>query len=126
MSASCVHVSSLLHALVAMTANNMQPHHSLPSTSAADEVEESMPITSYLCQWKVSKKRKESNQLMSAITFEKHDYQNQKNRRLGPTEAFDPRPSECNGTAQNLLDTFLEYVCGESLGKCNAVDQTLP
>ena len=116
MSASCVHVSSLLHALVAMTANNMQLHPSLPSTSAADEVEESMPITSYLCQWKVPKKRKESNQPMSAINFEKHDYQNQKKRRLGPTEAFDPRPSECKGTAQNLLDTFIENVRGESLG----------
>ena len=116
MSASCVHISSLLHALVAMTANNMQLHPSLPSTSAEDEEEETMPITSYLCQWKVPKKRKESNQPISAITFEKHDYQKQKKRTLSLTEDFDPRPSECKGTAQNLLDSFLENVRGESLG----------
>ena len=113
MSASCVHIPSLLHALVAMTANNMQLHPSLPSTSAVDEEEETMPITSYLCQWKVPKKRKESNQPISAITFEKHDYQKQKKRKLSLTEAT---PLECKGTAQNQLDSFLENVCGESLG----------
>ena len=115
-SASCVHVSSLLHDLVVVTANNIQLHPSLPSTSVADKEEETMPTTSFFCQWKVPKKRKESNQPISAITFEKHDYQKEKKSRLSLTKDFDPYPSECKGTAQNLLDSFLENVCGESLG----------
>ena len=47
------HVSALLHALVALT-----PSHFTPSTvPSAEEVEE-IPCTSYLCQWKVPRKRK--------------------------------------------------------------------
>ena len=43
---------------------------------------------------------------MSETVFEKHDYRNQKKRKLSLTEDFDPRPVEL------LLDT----VRGESLG----------
>ena len=116
MSASCTHVSAVLHALVAVTAKNFQVQPALASTSLADEEDEVMPVTSYLCQWKVPKKRKESNLPMSAVVFEKHDYHKQKKRRMSVTEDFDPRPVECRGTAQSLLPALLDSVCGESLG----------
>ncbi len=90
-----------------------------------------MPVTSYLCQWKVPKKRKESNLPMSAAVFEKHDYQKQKKRRISITEDFDPRPIECRGTAQSLLPALLDSIRGESLGVSVLFDpkychQTMP
>lgn len=88
-SASCTHVSALLHALVAMTAKK---YSSSPSTSGS----EAMPITSYLCQWKMPKKRKDSSIPMSTAVFEKHDYKRKK-RKVSLTEDFDPRPEECRG-----------------------------
>ena len=84
-SASCTHISAVLHALVALTSSGgsgFQLKPALPSTSLPDEEDEVMPITSYLCQWKVPKKQKESNLTMSAAVFEKHDYCKQKKRRV--------------------------------------------
>ena len=107
-SASCTHVSALLHALVAMTAKK---YSSSPSTSRS----EAMPITSYLCQWKMPKKRKDSSIPMSTAVFEKHDYKRKK-RKVSLTEDFDPRPEECRGTASSLLPELLKEVHGESLG----------
>ena len=115
-SASCTHVSAVLHALVAMTTAGFKPQSTTVQTILADDEEEVMPVTSYLCQWKVPKKRKESNLPMSAAVFEKHDFQKQRKRRISPTEDFDPRPVECRGNAKSLLPTLLESVRGESLG----------
>jgi len=81
-SASCTHVSAVLHALVALTTTGFQLQPALPSTSLPDEEDAIMPVTSYLCQWKVPKKRKESNLPMSATVFEKHDYHEQKKSTL--------------------------------------------
>ena len=106
----------MLHALVAMTAKSFPLQPALSSTTSADEEDEVMPVTSYLCQWKVPKKRKESNLPMSAVVFEKHDYRKQKKRKATVTEDFDPRPVECRGNAQALLGEFLENVRGESIG----------
>ena len=129
-SASCTHVSAVLHALVALTTNNRQVQPSLPSVSTGDE-DEMMPVTSYLCQWKVPKKRKESNLAMSEAVFEKHDYHKPKKRKISLTEDFDPRPIELRGNAQSLLETFLKTVHGESLGVSVMFDpqychQTMP
>ncbi len=123
------HVSAVLHALVAMTAKNFQVQPALPSTPSADEKDEVMPVTSYLCQWKVPKK--ESNLPMSAAVFENHDYQKQKKRRISITEDFVPRPMECRGTAQSLLPALLDSIRGESLGVSVLFDpkychQTMP
>ena len=106
----------MLHALVAMTTAGFKPQSTTVQTILADDEEEVMPVTSYLCQWKVPKKRKESNLPMSAAVFEKHDFQKQRKRRISPTEDFDPRPVECRGNAKSLLPTLLESVRGESLG----------
>lgn len=78
--------------------------------------ENDMPVTSYLCQWKVPKKRKESNICMSTAVFEKHDYQKTKKRKVRHIEDFDPRPAECRNTAQSLLPALLNDVYDESLG----------
>ena len=43
-----------------------------------DEEETPLPITSYPCQWKIPRKRKESTLLMSSATFYKHTYGKQK------------------------------------------------
>ena len=75
-----------------------------------------MPVTSFLCQWKVPKKRKDSVQPMSTASFEKHDYQKQKKKKVSLIEEFDPRPVECRGTATSLLPSLLESIRGESLG----------
>jgi len=75
-----------------------------------------MPVTSYLCQWKVPRKRKESNLPMSAAVLEKHDFQKQRKRRISLTEDFDPWPVECRGNAKSLLPALLDSVRGESLG----------
>ena len=109
-SASCTHVSAILHALVGMTANNLNIGVS-DRTNGNDK-----PVTSYLCQWKVPKKRKESTIPMAAAVFEKHDYHKQEKRKVSPTEDFDPRPAKYRGTAPNLLPALLDDVYGESLG----------
>ena len=131
MSASCTHVSVVLHALVAMTAKNFQVSPVSSATLPADEEDEVMPVTSYLCQWKVPSKRKESILPMSAAVVEKHDYRKQKKRRVGITEDFDPRPLEYRGTAQSNLPALLDSVLDESLGVSVPFDpsychQTLP
>ena len=91
-SASCVHVSGLLHALVAM---NPGPFHAQRTDELQDDEEETpLPITSYACQWKMPCKRKESTLLMSSATFNKHSYGKQKTRTFQSMEDFDPRPVE--------------------------------
>lgn len=51
MSASCTHVSALLHALVAATFIEF----TIRPTSSASNSEEDLPVTSYPCQWKAPK-----------------------------------------------------------------------
>lgn len=115
LSASCTHVSAVLHSLVALTSKGSPIQPTLPAASV-DEGDGLMPVTSYLCQWKVPKKRKESKLQMSAAVFEKHDYRKEKKRKVVSTEDFDPRPAEFRGKAPVLLQEFLEKVRGQSLG----------
>ena len=86
-SASCIHVSALLHALASVTANHTVQVHA----EVCDE-EEPSPITSYLCQWNIPCKRKESNMPISDAVFQKHIYGRQKKYELKAIEDFDPRP----------------------------------
>ena len=127
----------MLHALVGMTSAGckLQPTHpaisELDGEEEEEEEEDAMPVTSYLCQWKVPKKRKESTLQMSSATFQKHDYHHQGKRKVAFTEDFDPRPSDCRGIASSLLPTLLECVRGESLGVSLLFDehyrhQTIP
>ena len=85
------------------TAGFQQP--SLSSSLPPDE-EAVMPVTSFLCQWKIPKKRKDSVQPMSTASFEKHDYQKQKKKKVSLIEEFDPWPVECRGTGTSLLESF--------------------
>ena len=53
-SASCTHVSALLHGLLSISPRNCN------SRSEDTEEDDTLPCTSYLCQWKPPRKRKES------------------------------------------------------------------
>ena len=68
MSASCTHVSALLHALVAMSPTEQFPH------ASTDDIEDDLPCTSYPCQWKKPRSRKETNLKISDAKVEKHKY----------------------------------------------------
>ena len=83
-SASCTHVSGLLHALVAMTRSELWSRMS----SETGEEEQVLPITSYACQWNVPKKRKESSLPFSEAKFTKHVYGKEKKRSLRQIEGF--------------------------------------
>ena len=71
-SASCTHVSALLHALVLLTSSQFQlrPNESI----TLDHLDDETPITSLPCQWKPPKKRKESTLPIAHIKFEKYTY----------------------------------------------------
>jgi len=102
-------VSALLHALVAMTPTQFNP-------STLDEAEEELPVTSYPCQWKPPRQRKQSNTRISDVSVEKHTYGKQKKIELLPLEEFDPRPPEYRDTASSQLTEFLGKVRGKGLG----------
>jgi hypothetical protein len=112
-SASCTHVSAVLHALCALAPATFP----VQATSASDEGDnDEVPVTSLPCQWKAPKKRKESVLPISEARFEKHDYAHPVKKSVRQLENFDPRPSEFRGDAASRLATFLEKVRGEQLG----------
>lgn len=115
LSASCTHVSALLHALSALnTTSVFRP--SLPVANAdEDEDEASIPCTSQPCQWKPPKKRKESTLRLSDATFEKHDYAKPVKKRVKHVEDFDPRPESFRGSASTRLPGLLQKLSGEQL-----------
>ena len=111
-SASRTHVSTLLHALVAITPTWFPD----PSSVGEDQEEtEIFPVTSYACQWKPPRKRKESYTKISEAKFEKHVYGTLKKRELLNLEEVDSRPPEYRGTANAELGTFLDKVRGRVL-----------
>ena len=115
-SASCTRVSGLLHALVAMSPSF--PSHSVMDPSTSEPEEEALPITSYVCQWKPPRKRKESTLQMSEATFHKPVYGCEKRRSSKPLEVFAPRPPEYKNTTQGRLIEFLGKVHGKGLCVC--------
>lgn len=118
-SASCTHVSVLLHSLVALT-----PSHFTPSTIPSAEVEE-LPCTSYLCQWKVPRKRKESTMKMLDATFQKHVFGKERKRTYVQMEEFDPCPEAYCGTANANLHTLLDKVPGRDSAYLSCLIQAL-
>ena len=70
MSASCTHVSAMLHAIVAMSPTDQFPH----ASSDHDDTEDDLPCTSYPCQWKKPRSRKETNLKISDAEVQKHKY----------------------------------------------------
>ena len=108
-SASCTHVSA---ALSAIKPTSFQPQPNIPFRM---EEEQALPVTSYLCQWKVPKSRKESTIPMSEAVFEKHEYSKQRKRKIKPVEDYDPRPPEFLGSASDRLPALLEEIRGEHL-----------
>ena len=80
------------------------------------EPHEPLLITSFACQWKLPRKRKESTAEIADVTFQKHVYGRTIKHTLKPLSDFDPRPVEHRGTAPNLLQKFLAAVKGKGLG----------
>lgn len=99
-SASCTHVSAVLHALCALApaAFQVQPNSSNASRDEGGD-DENIPVTSLPCQWRAPKKRKESTLAISEARFEKHDYAKPTKRKVKLLEDFDPRPPEFRGDA---------------------------
>ena len=111
-SASCTHVSAVLHALASVnpTSLNLKPNiHSAGVTG--DEV----PVTSLPCLWKAPRKRKQSSLPLSEAVFQKHHYTRPVKRGITPLEDFDLRPPEFQGTASSCLPALLQKVKGEQL-----------
>jgi len=134
-SASCTHISALLHALVAMKpspdAATTSPDAATTSTNTpltagdSDDEDDSLPVTSYACQWKAPKKRKESTLKFADANFEKHTYGRQRKHQWRPIKDFDPRPPEYRGNAQHLMKDFLVSVKGKGLGVSVLFDKNL-
>lgn len=109
-SASCTHISALLHALTGLAPSTLSL-----GIQETDDEEETVPVTSQLCKWNVPQKRKDSAMPMSTSVFEKHDYSKPVKHRLKSLHDFDPRPPEFRGTATSRLPTLLNNIRGQQL-----------
>ena len=113
-SASCTHVSAVLHALANLNPPSFRLKPNVDVTIG--EEEEEMPCTSVPRQWGIpSKKRKDSSIEISNVVFEKHDYSKPVKKRVKLIEDFDPRPPECIGTVQSQLPELLDKIKEEKL-----------
>lgn len=63
-SASCTHVSALLHAQVAITQDTFQVEN-----LQIEENDQPLPITSYACKWIVPIREKRANQRCQKLDF---------------------------------------------------------
>lgn len=93
-SASCTHVSAVLHALSGMKQTFDLPPSNLPELDDNDVL--LLPCTSKPCVWKEPRSRKESNLCVSDAVFEKHDYSKPVKQKIRQLKDYDPRPSELN------------------------------
>lgn len=84
--------------------------------------EDALPVTSYVCQWNVPRRRKESTMPFSEAKFPKHTYGRQNKRTMKPLENFDPRPQEYRGTAVSHLPELLGKVRGKGLSISLSLD----
>ena len=110
-----------MHALVSVS---QEPFAATMGASELEDEEAPLPITSYACQWKPPRKRKESDARISDLTFEKHVYGRERKHHLNPIKDFDPRPSEFRGTLSARLPDFLQKVRGKALGISVLADPT--
>ena len=106
LSASCVHISALLHALVALTPND---------DVCEDSDDEHTPITSLPCQWKPPRKRKHNAKQMSQAHFDKLEYGKAKKYSMQCLEEYDPRPEELRNSSAERLPQLLSDIRGEGL-----------
>ena len=111
LSASCVHVSGLLHALVAMNPDTTPSE----AIGELEEDEESIPVTSRLCRWRQPRKQKEKALKMSETVYTKHEYGKVRKQKVVPLADFDPRPPELRGKATEHLPALLNRVRGKGL-----------
>ena len=109
MSASCTHVSALLHTLAALNSSTFQLNPNLPSIG--DPEEEQTPVTSLPCQWKPPKARKDS---MLPISSTSPDYQKPNKQPINSLEDFDPRPPKFRGKIKDRISTFWRRSEGRS------------
>ena len=112
-SASCTHVSALLHALASLSPFDFNNGHQCSYLSDEDAPE---PVTSFLCKWNAPRKRKESNKTIAESVFEKHVYGRERKHNLKSLEDFNPLPESFRGKANDNLKIFLSKVCGQGLG----------
>ena len=99
-SASCTHISAVLHALTALKPSSFDLSPNLPPAECNDDDLE-VPVTSLPCQWKPPKKRKESTLQIADAIFEKHDYEKPVKLKVMSLKDFDPRPPQFRGTAKD-------------------------
>ena len=111
-SASCTHVSALLHILVSFTPPGFE--HALNNDTGAEDAVQ--PVTSFLCQWDAPHKHKESNMQISNTKFQKHVYGRKRKHAIEPLTDFDPRPEELRGNSKEQLTTYLNKVRGQGIG----------
>lgn len=111
MSASCTHVSALLHALMAATFIKF----TIRPTSSVSSLEEDLAVTSYSCQWKAPKQCKQSTLNFADSVFVKYVYGKVKKRQLVPLENFDSHSDKFKGTVKNFLPALLNDLHGEEL-----------
>ena len=112
-SASCTHISALLHAVSSLTAHRIGSTQSVIAVNSHHE-DEALPITSYFCQWKQPRTRKKSNMPVSDAVFHKHVYGRVPKQQS--MEEFDPRPLELRNTARERLQDFLSKNSNKDLG----------
>ena len=114
-SASCTHVSAVLHAVCGMKQTfDLTPPN--PTELDDDNDEPSLPCTSQPCVWKEPRSRKESNLRVSDAVFEKHDYSKPVKRKIHQLNDYDPRPSQFKGAACGELPELLKKIKGNNLG----------
>ena len=111
-SASCTHVSAVLHALNGLKQPTLQPQ---PLDMSVVEADNETPSTSLLCKWNVPKGTKDSKLRVSEAPFDKHDYAKPQKRKIPKVEDFDPRPSQFRGLARDNLTKLLNDIDGEQL-----------
>ena len=87
-----LHVLGLLYVLLSLAPAQFQT-----TSLTIDDVIPPLPITPYICKWKIPRKRKESNLKMSEMHIEKHLYGHECKKNLDLLEDFDPRPLDCKG-----------------------------
>ena len=86
------------------------------AVSDGDSEPQPLPVTSFACQWKPPRKRKENTAKIGDVVFQKHVYGRAVKHTLKSLSDFDPRPVEHQGTAPDLLRKFITTVKGKGLG----------
>ena len=111
MSASCTHMSAVLHALSSLAPAIFTVHTTTPVCSSYDNQKaEAIPITSFPCQWNLPREMKHTILPLTEATFKKHDYAKQTKHKIKLLEDFDPRPPEYRGSAMTRLLDLLNAI----------------